>query len=80
MGTKAIERSSLFMISQLYSNNSKIKTVIKKRFKNVIVALDRDATTKAFDIAREVGMVAHTRVVMLEDDLKYFKPEMIAGH
>ena len=52
-------------------------TVIKKRFKNVIVALDRDATTKAFDIAREVGMVAHTRVVMLEDDLKYFKPDEI---
>ena len=49
-------------------------SVIKKRFKNAIVALDRDATTKAFDIAREVGMVAHTRVVMLEDDLKYFKP------
>jgi hypothetical protein len=52
-------------------------SVIKKRFKNAIVALDRDATTKAFDIAREVGMVAHTRVVMLEDDLKYFKPDEI---
>ena len=52
-------------------------SVIKKRFKNVIVALDRDATTKAFDIAREIGMIAHTKVVMLEDDLKYFKPDEI---
>ena len=52
-------------------------SVIKKRFKNIIVALDRDATTKAFDIAREIGMIAHTRVVMLEDDLKYFKPDEI---
>ena len=52
-------------------------SIIKKRFKNIIVALDRDATTKAFDIAREIGMIAHTRVVMLEDDLKYFKPDEI---
>tara|TARA_R100000742_G_C4265768_1_gene83822 strand:+ start:179 stop:985 length:807 start_codon:yes stop_codon:yes gene_type:complete len=45
--------------------------------RDVIVALDRDATTKAFDIAREIGYIAQTKVIMLEDDLKYFKPDRI---
>tara|TARA_A100001388_G_C28665509_1_gene448911 strand:- start:329 stop:931 length:603 start_codon:yes stop_codon:yes gene_type:complete len=51
--------------------------VLQKKFDNIIVALDRDATSKAFDIARELGYRSKTRVVILEDDLKYFKPDEI---
>ena len=52
-------------------------SVLQKKFDNIIVALDRDATSKAFDIARELGYRSKTRVVILEDDLKYFKPDEI---
>ena len=51
--------------------------ILQKKFSNIIVALDRDATSKAFDIARELGYTSKSRVVMLEDDLKYFKPDKI---
>ena len=51
--------------------------LLQNKFDNIIVALDRDATSKAFDIARELGYRSKTRVVMLEDDLKYFKPNEI---
>ena len=52
-------------------------STLQNKFDNIIVALDRDATSKAFDIARELGYRSKTRVVMLEDDLKYFKPNEI---
>jgi len=52
--------------------------IIQKRFKEVIIALDRDATTKSFDIAKELGsMKLKTRVVILKEDLKYYRPAMI---
>jgi hypothetical protein len=52
--------------------------VIQKKYKEVIIALDRDATTKSFDIAKELTSIkVSTRVVILEDDLKYYKPERI---
>ena len=46
--------------------------VLKKKFKKVIVALDRDATTKAFDISNQLRYYMDTEVKILEDDLKYF--------
>jgi orotidine-5'-phosphate decarboxylase len=52
-------------------------STLQNKFDNIIVALDRDATSKAFDIARELGYTSKSRVVMLEDDLKYFKPDKI---
>jgi orotidine-5'-phosphate decarboxylase len=52
-------------------------SLLQNKFDNIIVALDRDATSKAFDIARELGYRSKTRVIMLEDDLKYFKPDEI---
>ena len=52
---------------------------IQNNFDKVIVALDRDATSKAFDIARVIATTQSilTRVVILEDDLKYYPPETI---
>ena len=51
--------------------------VLKKKFKKVIVALDRDATTKAFDISNQLRYYMDTEVKILEDHLKYFdKPQI----
>lgn len=51
--------------------------VLKKKFKKVIVALDRDATTKAFDISNQLRYYMDTEVKILQDDLKYFdKPQI----
>ena len=50
---------------------------VKKHFKKVIIALDRDATTKAFDISNQLRYYMDTEVKILEDDLKYFdKPQI----
>ena len=51
--------------------------VLKKKFKKVIVALDRDATTKAFDISNQLRYYMDTEVKILEDDLKYFDKTQI---
>jgi len=49
----------------------------KKRFKKIIVALDRDATTKAFDIANKLRYYIDTQVKILDDDLKYYGSNQI---
>lgn len=46
-----------------------------KGFSEVVVALDPDATKKAVDLQRLLSYFVPARVVMLADDLKYFKPE-----
>ena len=52
--------------------------VLQKKYKEVIVALDRDATTKSFDIAKALESAKlKARVVILKDDLKYYRPGMI---
>ena len=51
--------------------------ILQDKFDNIIVALDRDATSKAFDIAKELGYRSKSKVVILEDDLKYFEPQKI---
>ena len=51
--------------------------IIRKKFKEVIVALDRDATTKAFDISNKLSYYIPTKVKMLQDDLKYFNEQQI---
>ena len=48
-----------------------------KKYSKVIIALDRDATTKSFDIANQIGYYVPTEVKVLEDDLKYFKSNEI---
>ena len=55
-----------------------LKNAIKK-FKKVIVALDRDATTKAFDISNQLRYYINTQVKILEEDLKYYGSNQIEG-
>ena len=51
--------------------------VLKKKFKKIIVALDRDATTKSFDISNQLRYYVESEVKILEDDLKYYDEETI---
>jgi len=51
--------------------------VLQKKFKKIIVALDRDATTKSFDIANKLSYYIDTEVKILEDDLKYYDENKI---
>ena len=53
--------------------------VLKKHFKKVIIALDRDATIKAFDISNQLRYYMDTQVKILEEDLKYFGSNQIEG-
>ena len=51
--------------------------ILKKKFKKIIVALDRDATTKSFDISNQLRYYVESEVKILEDDLKYYDEETI---
>ena len=51
--------------------------IMQKKFKKIIVALDRDATTKSFDIANKLSYYIDTEVKILEDDLKYYDENKI---
>ena len=53
--------------------------VLKKNFRKVIIALDRDATTKAFDISNQLRYYIDTQVKILEEDLKYYGSNQIEG-
>ena len=50
---------------------------ILKEFKNITVALDRDATSKAFDINQKLCYYVRSQVKILDEDLKYFNTEEI---
>ena len=51
--------------------------ILKKKFKKIIVALDRDATTKSFDISNQLRYYMESEVKILEDDLKYYDENKI---
>ena len=51
--------------------------ILKKKFKKIIVALDRDATTKSFDISNQLRYYVESEVKILEDDLKYYNESKI---
>ena len=51
--------------------------ILQKKFKKIIVALDRDATTKSFDIANKLSYYIDNEVKILEDDLKYYNENKI---
>ena len=51
--------------------------VLKKNFSTIIVALDRDATTKAFDLSNKLRYYINTQVKILDEDLKYFNTKEI---
>lgn len=75
--------ASACAVSHLYSGVALMGTslpdtfipVIRKKYKEVIIALDRDATTKAFDISNKLRYYMPTKVKMLQDDLKYFNEQ-----
>ena len=50
-----------------------------KPYKKLYICLDRDATTKAYDIAKDLRSSGFDNVVVkpLEDDLKYFNTKQI---
>ena len=77
--------ASACAVSSLYSGIALMGTslpdsyipVLKKKFKKVIVALDRDATAKAFDISNQLRYYVESEVKILEEDLKYYDKETI---
>jgi DNA primase len=61
---------------------TKLKEVQKshlKPYKNLYICLDRDATTKAYDMAKDLRSSGFDNVIVkpLEDDLKYYNTEQI---
>jgi len=61
---------------------TKLKDVQKshlKPYKNLYICLDRDATTKAYDMAKDLRSSGFENVIVkpLEDDLKYYDTEQI---
>jgi hypothetical protein len=43
----------------------------------LVIALDKDASKKAFDIQRELSYYTDTKIWLLEDDIKYLNQEFI---
>ena len=61
---------------------TKLKDVQKSHlrpYKNLYICLDRDATTKAYDMAKELRSSGFENVIVkpLEDDLKYYNTDQI---
>ena len=61
---------------------TKLKEVQKshlKPYKDLYICLDRDATTKAYDMAKDLRSSGFENVIVkpLEDDLKYYNTEQI---
>jgi len=61
---------------------TKLKTVQKshlKPYKNLYICLDRDATTKAYDMAKDLRSSGFDNIIVkpLEDDLKYYNTEQV---
>tara|TARA_E500000318_G_C3538078_1_gene203483 strand:+ start:170 stop:973 length:804 start_codon:yes stop_codon:yes gene_type:complete len=58
-------------------HESRIKDLIG--YKEIIIALDNDASIKSLKIKSVLDDYVNCRVVLLEDDLKYFSPVMVQG-
>ena len=71
--------ASACAVSGIYTGVALLGTKLKeeyalylsKNFKKVIVALDRDATKKAFDLSKGLRYLIDTEVKILDEDLKY---------
>ena len=50
---------------------------ILKQYKSILVALDRDATSKAFDISQKLCYYVKSQVKIIDEDLKYFTTDEI---
>jgi hypothetical protein len=46
--------------------------------KKIVIALDKDAGNKSFDMQRNLSYYKDTKVWLLPDDIKYLKPEFIS--
>ena len=85
IGVLVEDCASACAVSHVYSGIALMGTslpdsyisIIKKRFTKLIVALDRDATIKAFDISNKLRYYIDTKVKILEDDLKYYDKETV---
>ena len=85
VGVLVEDCASACAVSHLYSGIALMGTslpdsyipVLKEKFKKIIVALDRDATTKAFDISNQLRYYMDSEVKILEDDLKYYDEQQI---
>lgn len=69
---------SAAVVANVYDSIALLGTTFKESYwvhltgyKNVIVALDKDASKKAYDIQKKLDVLYPTRVLLLEDDLKY---------
>jgi D-aminopeptidase len=61
---------------------TKLKQIHKSHlqpYKKLYICLDRDATTKAYDMAKDLRSSGFENVIVkpLEDDLKYYDTEQI---
>ena len=61
---------------------TKLKSLQKSHltpYKNLYICLDRDATIKAYDMAKDLRSSGFENVIVkpLEDDLKYFNTEQV---
>jgi len=85
IGVLVEDCASACAVSHVYSGIALMGTslpdsyipVLKKKFKKIIVALDRDATIKAFDISNQLRYFIETEVKILEDDLKYYNEKKV---
>ena len=85
IGVLVEDCASACAVSHIYSGIALMGTslpdsyipVLKKKFKKIIVALDRDATIKAFDISNQLRYFIETEVKILEDDLKYYNEKKV---
>jgi len=85
IGVLVEDCASACAVSSVYSGIALMGTslpesyipVLKKKYKKIIVALDRDATTKSFDISGKLNYYVNTEVKILEDDLKYYNEKQI---
>ena len=85
IGVLVEDCASACAVSHIYSGIALMGTslpdsyipILKKKFKKIIVALDRDATIKAFDISNQLRYFKETEVKILEDDLKYYNEKKV---
>ncbi len=73
--------ASACAVSSIHTGIALLGTALKeeyaiylaKNFKKVIIALDRDATKKAFDLSKGLRYLIDTEVKVLDEDLKYLE-------
>ena len=72
-------RENLGRRNQLLSAVQEKETarVLRKKYNEVLVALDRDATAKSFDIASKLCYTIPSKVVMLDDDLNFVYTKIV---